>query len=184
MSNFDSTHRLDPIRCCHFGPEGTWEQWQGRGNPYSPKLKHFWSLAIRLFSVITRKLIEGLICRDAVEVFCSPSRLGIFSREYCSGLHLFQLISNPLSLQGKEAHKRNLRPSRPKKLVPVASKIILFAPRHFAILQVLFSKHYTLCETLVFCLKINTHAYRHARTHTHTHTHTHTQTHPVSFRNI
>ena len=43
----------------HFGSESTWEWWQWRGTPYSPELQHYWSLMIRLFSVISRTLIEG-----------------------------------------------------------------------------------------------------------------------------
>ena len=42
------------------------------------KFQHFWSLTTRLFSVISRTLVEGVLrlCRNAVCVFCSPSRLG------------------------------------------------------------------------------------------------------------
>ena len=45
---------------------------------HSPKLQHYWSLTIRLFSVISRTLIGGvlLLCKDVVSVFYSPSRLG------------------------------------------------------------------------------------------------------------
>ena len=45
--------------------------------PYSPKPQHYWNLTIRLFSVISRKLIaRGLpLCRGAVSVFYSPSWL-------------------------------------------------------------------------------------------------------------
>ena len=32
----------------------TWERWQWRGTPHSPKLQHCWNLNIRLFSVISR----------------------------------------------------------------------------------------------------------------------------------
>ena len=45
------------IRCNHSGPEWIWERWQWRGTPYSPKLQHCWNLTIRLFSVISRKLV-------------------------------------------------------------------------------------------------------------------------------
>ena len=45
---------MDPIRCYHSKLECIWEQWQWRGTPYSPKLQHYWSLTIRLFSVISR----------------------------------------------------------------------------------------------------------------------------------
>ena len=41
------------------------------------KLQHYWSLTIRLFSVISRTLVGGglPLCRDAVSVFYSPSQL-------------------------------------------------------------------------------------------------------------
>ena len=39
------------------GSEWTWEQWQSRGAPHSPKPKHHWNFTIRLFSVIYRTLI-------------------------------------------------------------------------------------------------------------------------------
>ena len=94
----------DPIRRYHSGPEWTWERWWWRSTPHSPKLQHYCSLTIRLFCVIswtlfgrdlisaevqsvysktpggwaTGHLLGGLlpICRGAVGVFCSPSRLG------------------------------------------------------------------------------------------------------------
>ena len=47
------------IRCYHSGPEWTWERWQWRGTPHSPKLQHCWNLTIRLFSVISRALVGG-----------------------------------------------------------------------------------------------------------------------------
>ena len=67
---------FDP--CYHSGIEWTWEQWQGRGAPHFHKFQHYWNLTIRLFSVINRTLVEGvlLLCRDAVGVFYSPSRVG------------------------------------------------------------------------------------------------------------
>ena len=46
-----------PIRCYHSGQEWTWERWQWRGTPHSPKLQHYWSLTIRLFSVMSRTLV-------------------------------------------------------------------------------------------------------------------------------
>ena len=39
--------------CYHSGPERTWERWQLRGTPHSPKLQHCWNLTIRLFRVIS-----------------------------------------------------------------------------------------------------------------------------------
>ena len=47
------------IRCYHSGLEWTWERWQWRGTPHSPKLQHYWNLTIRLFSVISRTLVGG-----------------------------------------------------------------------------------------------------------------------------
>ena len=48
-------------------------------------LKHQdWSLVIRLFSVISKKLVEGVLslCKDAVGVFYNRSRLGYSSFSY------------------------------------------------------------------------------------------------------
>ena len=60
------------------GPEWTWEWWQWRGTPHSPKSQHHWNLPIRLFSVIFRTLVGGdlPLCREAASVFYSPNRLG------------------------------------------------------------------------------------------------------------
>ena len=58
-----------------------WEQWQWRGAPYSPKLQYYWDLTVRLFSVIYRTLFRAGVlplCRGAVGVFYSPSRLNKF----------------------------------------------------------------------------------------------------------
>ena len=49
---------IGPSRCYQSGPEWTWEQWQWRGTPYSPKLQHCWNLTIRLFSVMSRTLVS------------------------------------------------------------------------------------------------------------------------------
>ena len=66
------------IKCYHSRPEWTWEQWQWRGTQLSTKLQLYWNLTIRLFSVISRTLVEGVLplCREAVSVFYSPSWLG------------------------------------------------------------------------------------------------------------
>ena len=75
-------HRLNPIRCYHSGWEWTWEQWQWKGIPRSPKFLHHWNLTIRLFNFISRTLVGmgwgGILslCRNAVGVFCSPNWLG------------------------------------------------------------------------------------------------------------
>ena len=52
-----------------------------KGYSHSPKLQHYWNLTIRLFSVISKILIEGVLLfyRDAISVFWSPSRLGHLS---------------------------------------------------------------------------------------------------------
>ena len=66
------------MRCYHSGPEWTWERLHRRGTLHSVKLQHYWSLTVRLFSVINRTLVERVLplCREAVGVFCSPSRQG------------------------------------------------------------------------------------------------------------
>ena len=66
------------IRCYHSRPEWTWEQWQWRGTPHSPKPQHYWNLTIRLFSVISRTRVGEILprCREVVSVFYSPSQLG------------------------------------------------------------------------------------------------------------
>ena len=50
--------------------------------PHSPKPQHHWNLTIRLFSVVSRTLIGGVLPlgRDAVSVFYSPSWLGNLAR--------------------------------------------------------------------------------------------------------
>ena len=60
------------------GPECTWERWQWRGTSLSPKVRHYWSLSMRLLCVINRKLVGGVlsVCTEADRVFYSPSRLG------------------------------------------------------------------------------------------------------------
>ena len=62
-------------------PEWTREQWQLKGIPSSLKLQHYWSLLIRLFSVISKRVVEGVLplCRDAVGVFYCPSQIGSLS---------------------------------------------------------------------------------------------------------
>ena len=55
---FHLTQIEDSVRCYHSWSEKTWERWQWRSTPHFPKLQHYWSLTIRLFSVIFRVLIE------------------------------------------------------------------------------------------------------------------------------
>ena len=63
--------------CNHFRSKWTWERWQWRDTLHSTKLQHCWSSTIRLFNVISRTLVKGvlLLWRDAVSVFYCPSRL-------------------------------------------------------------------------------------------------------------
>ena len=55
----------------HSGQEWTWEQWQWKGGLHSLKPQHHWSLTIRLFSIMFRTLMGGVLplCRGAVGVF-------------------------------------------------------------------------------------------------------------------
>ena len=57
VKQFYLTYRYDPIRCHH--SEWSWEWWQWKGTPHSPKLQHYWSLTIGLINVISSTLIEG-----------------------------------------------------------------------------------------------------------------------------
>ena len=56
-----------PIDRTLSGLEWTWERWQWRGTPHSPKLQHYWNLTIRLFSVISRTLVEGRVLPPSAE---------------------------------------------------------------------------------------------------------------------
>ena len=57
VKQFYLTQRWHPFRCYHYKPEWTWERWQWRGTPNSPKLQHYWSLAIRWSNVLPSTLI-------------------------------------------------------------------------------------------------------------------------------
>ena len=63
------------------GLSGPWSIGNERNTPHFPMLPHYWILTIGLFSVISRTL-DGeevlALCRDAVDVFYSPKRLGLF----------------------------------------------------------------------------------------------------------
>ena len=54
---FNLTHRQDPIRYYYSESERTWERWQWRGSPHSPKFQHYCSLTLRLFRVVSRTLV-------------------------------------------------------------------------------------------------------------------------------
>ena len=57
VKQFYLTHRYDPIRCYHFGPELAREWWQWRGTQHSLWLQYLWNFTIRLFSVISGHLL-------------------------------------------------------------------------------------------------------------------------------
>ena len=40
-----------------------------KGTPHSPKLEHYWRLTIRLFSVIPKTLIEGILHGEVQSVY-------------------------------------------------------------------------------------------------------------------
>ena len=75
------THRGYPIGCYHCEPQRTWEQWQWRGTPNSPKPQHCCCLIIILFRVISTRTfaVGGVLpfCRHAICIFFSPSWLGM-----------------------------------------------------------------------------------------------------------
>ena len=68
VKQFYLTQEVDPIRSKHSRPEWTWEQWQWRGTPQSPKHQYYWSITIRWLNVIIRTLVRGVLTlhRDAV----------------------------------------------------------------------------------------------------------------------
>ena len=77
VKQFYLTNRQDPIMCYHSRPEWTWEWWQWIDTLHSPNFQG-WSLTIELFSIISGQSLGAgvlLLCRDAVNVFFSPSRL-------------------------------------------------------------------------------------------------------------
>ena len=68
-----------PIDTTLSGTTTLGQSWPGSiGILHSPKLQHYWSLTIRLYSVISRTLVQGVLplCRDALSIFCSSSWLG------------------------------------------------------------------------------------------------------------
>ena len=69
---------LDPIRRYHTESDWTREWWQWMGTLHFPKLQHYWSLIIRLFNVIFRTLVGGVLalCRNPVGIFYCSSQLG------------------------------------------------------------------------------------------------------------
>ena len=87
VKQFYLTNRYDTIKCYLSGPECTQERWQWRDTLHSTKLQHYWRFTIRLFSVIPKTLVLGVLSlsRDAVGVLYSPSRLGQY---YFFGRHL------------------------------------------------------------------------------------------------
>ena len=61
----------------------TWEQWKWRNTLHSLKLRYYRNLTIRLFSVISRALVAGVLplYREGVGIFYSPSTLCNYIRE-------------------------------------------------------------------------------------------------------
>ena len=62
------------------GLQWIWKQWQWSGTLHSPNLQHYWSLANRLFCLISTTYVGGvsLLSRDSIGVFSCTSRLGHF----------------------------------------------------------------------------------------------------------
>ena len=64
-----------------------------KGYSAFPKLQHCWNLTIRLFRVRTLVGVGGLtLCREAVSVLYSPSRLGYQH----SGILVKEFVQEPL----------------------------------------------------------------------------------------
>ena len=63
-----------PIRCRHTEPSGPGNDSNLGVLCIPPKLCHYWSLTIRLFYVICRTLVMGVLslCRHAVGIFYCP----------------------------------------------------------------------------------------------------------------
>ena len=51
--------------------------------------QYYWSLTIRLFCAISRTPVEGVLplCRDAVDVYCSPSWLDLYVLRLGNSVH-------------------------------------------------------------------------------------------------
>ena len=58
---YNLIHRYIPIRCYHSRSEWTLGQWQWKGTLHFSKLQHYWSFTIRLFSVMSRTLVVGVV---------------------------------------------------------------------------------------------------------------------------
>ena len=72
------------IMCYHCGPQWTWERWQWRVAPHSPKLQHYWNLTIRFFCVISGTFVgvRGLApLQRCSRVLYSPQPTGQPIRE-------------------------------------------------------------------------------------------------------
>ena len=85
---FYLTHSYSPIRCYHSRPEWTWERWQWRSTPHSPKLQHSCNLTSRLFNVINRTLVRG-------GLFPSAEVQSVYSTaqaDWASGLSIYIYI--------------------------------------------------------------------------------------------
>ena len=80
VNQFYLTHiYITLTRCYHSGLECIWKQWQWKSTPHSPKLKYYWSLTIRLFSVILKTLVTGGVLTPLQRcilwaLYCNPWR--------------------------------------------------------------------------------------------------------------
>ena len=81
---FNLTHRYDFIKCYHFGPEWTWEQWQWRSALHSLNLLD-WSLTVRLFNVIFATLTVGEVTplQGCSRCILQPQLTGLTLFESC-----------------------------------------------------------------------------------------------------
>ena len=64
------------------GKSGSWSDCNEGVPSQSPKLQRYWTLSIKLFCVMSKIPVRGVLtppCRDAIDVFCSPSYLGHFT---------------------------------------------------------------------------------------------------------
>ena len=78
------------IRCNHSGSECTREWWQWRGTLHSPKIRHYWNLTLRLFSVICRTLVGGGVTplQRCSRCILQPQTIRPFSFLWLANLHL------------------------------------------------------------------------------------------------
>ena len=96
------------------------------------KFQSYWNLTIKLFNTIIRTFIDvGDVhfCRDAVGVFCSPSRLGCLSHGCPYKTNLFTLytvifIIIIFALVGTLAQRLECSPNGPGDLGSIPGRVI------------------------------------------------------------